>query len=508
MAVSELFQNIVGNLKTRILLIVFATIFGVASFFIVFGYFNQLANYEEAVLNQLMGVVSGLGTNLDGDQHEELMKKYPWRDDISAYGQDSDYDSLALSLSKVQEANELSSPIFTMYYDDEERIFLYAITSDTSKTIFRHKYEMYPNVLLEKMATGGKIETYDTESGEWISAFYPIKNTQGEVVGLIQADMEFGAFKEKAFDQFKTQALISFGVILLISIGIYPYVRSVLREDEQLKVELFEQKQVIEEHNQLIEERNKDLRESLNYASQIQETMLPSPKVMQNVLENSFVFYQPKEKISGDFFWVRKDGNHVYLALSDCSGHGIPGALMSMIGLSKLTSIHAHHPEFAPHEMLNKMDDEVTESLTVKSYRSSTTDSMDVGICKIDTAAKKVIFAGGQVDLYQIRNGEITEYKGDRFPIAGGDAYDKGKFNQTIIKAEAGDDFYLFSDGFADQFGGPKQKKFMNKNFKKLLIEIQGQTADEKRERLSKEFNTWKGDLEQLDDVLVIGFTL
>lgn len=499
--VKGLLQNIVGNLKTRILLIVFLTILGITSFFITFGYFNQLANYEEAVLNQLMGVVSGLGANFDGDKHQELIQKYQWRDDISAYGEDPIYDSLAKSLSEVQQANDLSSSIFTMFYDDEERIFFYAVRSDTSEVTFRHKYEMYPNILLEKMEEGGKIETYDSETGEWISAFYPMRDSSDKVVGLIQADMEFGAFKKKAFDEFKQQALISFGVILLLALGLYPYVRGILREDEEIKLELYEQKQ-------LIEERNKDLQESLNYAGQIQETMLPSPEVFQKILPSAFVFYQPKEKVSGDFYWFKRTDHQVLIALSDCSGHGIPGALMSMIGLSKLSSIHSHHPKFEPHEILNLLDKEVTESLTVKSYRTETTDSIDVGICKIDSAHKKVVFSGGQIDLYQVRNGEIIEFRGDRFPIAGGDAYEKNRFNQTIINAEEGDAFYMFSDGYSDQFGGPKQKKFLNKNFKKLLIEIHGLSATEKQARLEKDFNLWKGDLEQLDDVLVIGFTL
>ncbi|MCB9189053.1 MAG: SpoIIE family protein phosphatase [Flavobacteriales bacterium] len=507
MAVSNIVQNIVGNLKTRILLIVFLTILGITSFFTIFGYFNQLANYEEAVLNQLMGIVSGLGADFNGDQHQKLTEKYQWRDDISAWGEDPDYDALAKTLATAQHANELSSRIFTMFYDEEERIFLYAVSSDTTEFTFRHKYEMYPNILLDQMNEGGKIETYDSETGEWISAFYPIRNSNGDVVGLIQADVEFGAFKKMAFDQFKQQALISFIVILVIAGILYPYVRSVLKEDEDLKLELYEQKELIEERNQLIEERNKDLQESLNYAGQIQETMLPSKAIFNKILPNSFVFYQPKEKVSGDFYWIRKTEKHILVALSDCSGHGIPGALMSMIGLSKLTSIFNHHPEFEPHQIMNQMDIEVTESLTVKSYRTETTDSMEVGICKIDPINKKVVFAGGMVDLFVVRNGEIIEHKGDRFPVAGGDAYEKGKFDQTIIKAEEGDAFYMFSDGYADQFGGPKQKKFLNKNFKKLLLDIHGKTGNEKHELLHQEFNNWKGDLEQLDDVLVIGFT-
>lgn len=501
MEVPTILQNIVGNLKTRVLLIVFLTIFGIAAFFTIFGYFSKLSTYEEDVLNQLMGVVSGVSSSFDGDLHQELLEKYPWRDDISEFGQDPLYDQIAQSLAVTQKANGLSSKIFTMFYDEEERIFLFAVSSDTTEMIFRHKYEMYPNILLDKMNEGGKIERYDSETGEWISAFFPLKNKQGEVIGVIQADMEFSAFKKKAFDQFKTQALISLIVIILISLSIYPYVRNVLREDEELKTALFEQKQ-------LIEERNKDLQESLNYAGQVQEAMLPSSTTFEQILPNSFVFYQPKEKVSGDFYWITKEEDTVFLALSDCSGHGIPGALMSMIGLSKLTSIHTHHPDFEPHEILGQMDTEVTKSLTVKSYRSSTTDSMEVGICKVDTRNKKVIFSGGMVDLLQVRNGEIIEHKGDRFPIAGGDSYDKGKFDQTIVKGEAGDAFYLFSDGYADQFGGAKQKKFMNKNFKKLLLEIHELSSTEKQEKLTKEFNQWKGDTEQLDDVLVIGFTV
>lgn len=497
----KVLQNIVGNLKTRILLIVFLTILGITSFFIVFGYFNQLANYEEGVLNQLMGVVSGLGSEIDGDKHQDLTSKYPWRDDISSYGQDHLYDDLIKPLIETQKANNLSSKIFTMFYDEEERIFIYVLSSDTTDLIYRHKYEMYPDILLEKMNIGGEIDRYESETGEWLSSFYPIKNSKGETVGLIQADMEFGTFRKKAFDNFKTQALISFIVILVIALVLYPYVRSILREDEELKIALLEQKH-------LIEERNKDLGESLNYASQIQETMLPSQELFESLLPKSFVFYQPKEKVSGDYYWIKKLDKKVLIALSDCSGHGIPGALMSMIGLSKLTSIVDHHPAYNSNQILDELDRQVSESLTVKSYRTESTDSMEVGVCEIDLDNKKVQFSGALIDLFHISNGEIIEYKGDRFPIAGGDSFEKQPFKAIEIEVKEGDEFYLLSDGYSDQFGGPKQKKFMQKNVKNLLLELQSHSIIEKQTILASKFNEWKGELEQVDDVLVIGFTI
>lgn len=498
---NNVLQNIVGNLKTRILLIVFLTILGITSFFIVFGYFNQLANYEEGVLNQLMGIVSGLGSEINGDKHQDLQHKYLWRDDITSYGQDPLYDELSTPLIETQKANNLSSSIFTMFYDDEERIFIYLLSSDTSELIYRHKYEMYPDVLMEKMEEGGKIDRYESETGEWLSAFYPIRNSKGTVVGLVEADIDFRNFRQLAFDQFKTQALISFIIVLVIVIILYPYVRSVLREDEALKIALVEQKQQIEE-------RNKDLSESLNYASQIQETMLPGQEIFEQILPQSFVFYQPKEKVSGDYYWIKQMDNRIILALSDCSGHGIPGALMSMIGLSKLSSIVEHHPTYDCHQILEDLDRQVSESLTVKSYRTNSTDSMEVGLCMIDSNKDTLQFSGAMVDLYQIRNGAIIEHKGDRFPIAGGSSFEKTSFTLNQIEYQKGDEFYLFSDGFADQFGGPKQKKFLNKNFKQLLISISGSNAEQKRDQLTQAFNEWKGNTEQLDDVLVIGFTL
>src|SRR5690606_27552300 len=130
--------------------------------------------------------------------------------------------------------NKLTSRIFTLFYDDEERIFLFVLSSDSSQVTFRHKYEMFPDSLLINKDIGGKLNRYDSETGEWISAFYPIKNSIGQTVGLIQADVEFGDFRKRAWASFKTQALISFGVILVIALILYPYVRSVLKEDEKL----------------------------------------------------------------------------------------------------------------------------------------------------------------------------------------------------------------------------------------------------------------------------------
>jgi serine phosphatase RsbU (regulator of sigma subunit) len=421
-------------------------------------------------------------------------------DDIKELNDDSLYLEIHNPLAKAQKINELSSALYTMYYDDEERIFLYVVRSD-EYVDYRSKYEMYPDVLLEKMNEGGTIERYETENGEWLSAFYPIFDSNGEIAGVLQADIEFHQFRDMAFARYQKQGLISLAVILLLAIVLIPYVRSILKEDETIKLEILEQK------NQ-IEAKNRDLNDSVNYASKIQEAMLPETETLTDMIPNSFVFYKPRDVVSGDFYWFRETSeNVIYIAAADCTGHGIPGALMSMIGHSKLNSIVIPKSELSPGMVLDELDKSVTNSLSNKKYKTESKDGMDVGLCRIDLNTRKISYAGALLNLICINGEEITEYKSNRFPIGGGAAYQKTEFNTIEIDIQKGDQFYMYSDGFPDQFGGSKEKKYLNKNFKKLLTTLTPKSTDEKIEILGAELLKWQGEIEQIDDVLVVGLS-
>ncbi len=498
MKVSLLLKDILGNTKTRIMVLFYVSIIAITGFFIIYGYFAQLKSYEESELKRLKGIVSSLALQTNGDAHLEIIDKYLWMDGIQSIEDDSLYKSMFLPLSKAHQINNLTSHIYTMFYDDEEKVFLYIINSDSTPT-FRHKYEMYPDSLLAKMHEGGVLTRYQTESGEWLSAFHPFFDSGGNLAGLIQADIEFGQFRTLARERYTQQSLISLGVMILLTLILIPYVRRILKEDEKIKVELFEQKE-------LIEERNKNLNESIDYARNIQESLLQESSLLNELIPNSFIYYQPKEIVSGDFYWFKKcEKDIVYIAVADCTGHGVPGALMSIKGMTELDRIINKNYCGAPSEIMDEIDTSVVASLSEKTYATASQDGMNIGICKIDVAQQKLIFSGALFNLLKINNEEITEIKGSKRPIGGGASYKGLSFENIEIEINKGDHFFLCTDGYSNQFGGKSNKKYMNKNFKKLLASTVHLDDKEKITTLEKEFNEWKSSVEQIDDVLVLG---
>ena len=472
------------------------SIIGITTFFIIFGYINQLNLYEVKEYEKLQALASSLAINVDGDVHSNLMEAHPWKDDIVSIDENPQYLEIHSMLSKAHEKNNLNTALYTIVYNPDEEIFYYGVRSDTS-VYFRHQYEMFPEVLLEKMDIGGTIPRYRTENGEWLSAFFPITNSNNETVALLEADVEFGHFRDMVFNQYKTQALISLGVILLMALLLIPYARRILKQEDKVTQSILEQ-------NRVIALKNRDITDSINYARKIQESLLPHTEQIQEALPNSFVYYKPRDIVSGDFYWFKEIDGKLLLSAVDCTGHGVPGALMSMIGFSKLNEI-SHKQNANPGFILQKLDEGVREALSTKRYDHESKDGMDMALCTFDIQNKKVQFAGAFRPLVKINGDTIEEIKGNRYPIGGGSSYVKDGFTTHEFDINEGDCFYMFSDGFPDQFGGPKDKKFMNKKFKALLQEIQTLSPNEQLSRLDSALENWRGDTEQVDDVLVIG---
>jgi serine phosphatase RsbU (regulator of sigma subunit) len=496
---SNLIQKILLNVKTRMMFIIYMCIIGISAFFVTYSYFSTLELYERKELEVLYGVVSSLAFNIDGDAHQELTSKYEWRDEIKSIEQDSIYHRIHHILAHAQLKNHFNSPLFTMVYDPDEKIFYTVVKSDSSFS-YRHSYEFFPDILVDSMKVGGILPKYQNERGIWLSAFHPIHNSKGEIVALLQADLNFGNFQNEVFYHHFEESMWALAFIVLLALFLIPYVRRILKEDESLKEEIIYQKN-------LIDAKNKDLTDSVNYASKIQEAMLPDTARIQELLPDSFVFYKPRDIVSGDFYWFREKDNKMYVAAADCTGHGIPGALMSMIGHSSLNGITAGRKERTTGEVLNELDKTVTSSLDNKEYKTESKDGMDIGIVKIDLDANQLEFSGAFQNLVCINGNEIKEYKGNRFPIGGGNNYNKTDFDTQIITIQPGDQFYMYSDGFPDQFGGEKEKKYLDKNFKLFLQSLTGKSPEEKKTLLNEELLRWQGPIEQVDDILVIGLS-
>ena len=258
---------------------------------------------------------------------------------------------------------------------------------------------------------------------------------------------------------------------------------------------------------EIIRKKNKDITDSINYAKRIQQAKLPQKKEIYSALPHCFVLFKPKDIVSGDFYYFASNNDGIFIAAADCTGHGVPGALMSMIGLEKLDDAVAHSTDVS--EILKQVNKGIKISLRQSDSDESTRDGMDIALCHIDTKNRIVKYAGANRPLWIIRNGQtkFEEIKATKKAI-GGFTMENQHFDKHEIKLQQGDTFYLTTDGYADTFSGQNGKKLMAKKFKEILLDIQHMTMQEQELHLDNFIENWKSNTEQVDDILVIGVRL
>ncbi len=252
-----------------------------------------------------------------------------------------------------------------------------------------------------------------------------------------------------------------------------------------------------------IEHQNKEITDSIKYAKRIQTAILPSDNLATEILPEHFIYFTPRDIVSGDYYWMKKIGSKVIITAADCTGHGVPGAFMSMLGVSFLNEI-VNEKTTTPHEILNKLRRSVKQTLGQTGRSGEAKDGMDIAMCVLDIDNMKLQFAGAYNSLLLYRDCELIEYKADRMPI-GIHIKEKDSFTIHEIDLQKGDTFYIFSDGYPDQFGGDKGRKFKTKSFKELLLNIQKFPMDRQKNILHDKTMEWRGDIEQVDDIIVIG---
>jgi len=258
---------------------------------------------------------------------------------------------------------------------------------------------------------------------------------------------------------------------------------------------------------ELIEIKNKHIMDSIHYAKRIQNAILPPESYVKKLLPNSFILYRPKDIVSGDFYWMTKKNNLVIYAAVDCTGHGVPGAFMSIVGHNQLNYAVDVKKARNANTILDYLNEGVVETLREKGKEGKTTvkDGMDLALCIIDYKNMKLQFAGANNPLCLIRNNEIIQIKGNRLAIGGGFDDELPKFTNHEIDLQKGDVIYTFSDGYPDQFGGHDGRKFMVKKFRELLLKIHSNPIEDQEKILNDILDEWRGKEEQVDDILVIG---
>ena len=365
-----------------------------------------------------------------------------------------------------------------------------------------------------------------------IEAVYQNEKKQKEIE-LLNKDKKLQASENKKQRIIILSFLVGFFIILIFSVVISRLFLQKKKankllakqnvEINQQKEEISTQRDEIEAQRDLVTDQKnriekiyKEVTDSINYAKRIQEAVLPISDSARSVLGEHFVLFKPKDIVSGDFYWTTKRNDLLFVAVADCTGHGVPGAFMSLLGISFLTEIVSKQEITQAGFVLNILRDEIINALQqrasnnfkeISTYDLSTVkDGMDIAFICINTETMMLHFAGANNPVYIVRNKKLVELKGDKMPIAIHVQMDS--FNSHEYQIKKGDNIYLMSDGFEDQFGGAKNKKFMVKQLKELFLSISDKTMEEQKEILDKTLENWRGENEQIDDVTILGFRI
>ena len=255
---------------------------------------------------------------------------------------------------------------------------------------------------------------------------------------------------------------------------------------------------------QEIERKHQEIVDSVTYAQRIQEAILPSRQEINGAIANNLILFKPRDIVSGDFYWFSRKGDECILACVDCTGHGVPGAFMSMIGNTLLNQIVNERDIVQPDLILNELNREITSALKQDAAGSDSRDGMDISILNLNLKGNQLQYAGANRPLYFIRNNELTETKANKVAIGGHMQEEEKQFTNHVFDLQKGDTIYLSSDGYADQFS-PNDKKLMTKKFKEIVLGIQHLSMPEQEKYLDHFITDWRGNMEQTDDVLVIG---
>jgi len=309
--------------------------------------------------------------------------------------------------------------------------------------------------------------------------------------------------------------ILSAILFMLAIMGFFRYRTAALRQrQKELEDTVTERTAEVVQQKELVEEKQKEIVDSINYAKRIQLSILPPKDEMKEALRDHFVLYKPKDIVSGDFYWMvqtkhsQSETPLSVVAAVDCTGHGVPGALMSIISNTLLNQTTKNPGINSPAEALNYMNNELPKNLKAQQKGEIIRDGMDIVMCSFDFDKSKVDFAGANNSLYVFSENELKEIKPDKQSISGSTDDVKKPFTNHSLSLEKGDVVYLITDGYADQFGGPKGKKFKYKQLEQILVEIHALPMEEQKQILDQRFEDWRGSLEQVDDVTFIGIRL
>jgi len=405
-------------------------------------------------------------------------------------------DNLNKAYSFILKAKELSDNTDNIEYKstvEQNLADYFQKKKDFKKALFHYQNHINLKDSVLTLETSKQINrlaaVYENERNELeIQNLEKDQKLQQALISKNESKIKQQEITQKQEKMFRIGLFIGIALLIVIAIIIFIGSRNKTKAND-----------LISHQKEIVEEKNSEILASINYAKRIQAAILPPSKIVKEYLPHSFILYKPKDIVAGDFYWLEHKDNKILFAAADCTGHGVPGAMVSVICNNALNRSVREHGLTDPGEILNR-----TREIVIQEFEKSdedVKDGMDIAICSLEGDCLK--YAGAHNPLWIVRNGELIETKANKQPI--------GKFDKTLpysthtFKLIKNDSFYIFSDGYVDQFGGVKGKKFKAKAFRELLLSIQNKPMEEQRIILDNTFETWRGDLEQIDDICVIG---
>ncbi|MEN8202621.1 MAG: tetratricopeptide repeat protein [Bacteroidota bacterium] len=457
--------------------------------------FRQIKDYKRALIYQKRAYEIAV----------ELDDEYGIFNCMAGFGQTykllGEYDT---ALEYFKRSEELAERVGS-------KVFLSGLYSGISSTYaHQNNYQKAYEYLRKYSALNDTILTTEKVNAIQRIKEFDVDKKQKEITVLTQ-EAEIQSLKAKRQQAVRNSFIIGFIVmVILVWVILLNFLqkRKANRKIVEQNVEILEANEELKVLNEAINKQNHEIIDSISYAERIQAAMLPPETYITELLNENFIFYKPRDIVSGDFYWIKHVNQFTILLAADCTGHGVPGALMSMLGISYLNEIVQRREITQANQVLIELRKQIKLSLRQHGQPDEAKDGIDLALCVLDLRNMKMQYSGANNPLYLIRDvddvPELKEIKADRMPIGYYHGKDKA-FTNHDIQLEIGDTFYIFSDGFIDQKGGKDNKKFMSKKFKNLLLEIHDQPMYDQKDILNKTLINWMGTNSQMDDVLVIG---
>lgn len=473
----------------RILIVLYGTLLVLCAALIGTAHWYELQGQRDDSMARLATVATGLADQIPVRHAPLLLEKYGSPGLIIKNTQDARYFVVHEQLRKAVERNGLEEPVLLVVKDEQGHAVIVATSEE--KPRFREPYPEAEQVLA-RFSTGGRINS--PEAG--LMAIEPLIDPQiGEATATVIVRQAITSAEAGAWSALWRNIGIALALFLVAGIVLF---RSVGRWVQRSEAD-----------NLALSTRQMDITDSIAYAGKIQRALVPPPSAYNELFDDAFIIDRPKDMVSGDFHWCHRIGpDECFVAAADCTGHGLPGAMMAAIGCSLLNEIVPAHSEKDPAELLTLINARLVASLHQQGQKRGAGDGMDIALCRIDRHQREILFAGAFRPLYWLHNGQLTVINGDRKPVGGAHHELERNFTCHKLAYSPGDRIYLFSDGYVDQFGGPERKRFMAARLHQLIEANQAEPMPRQAELLEQAFLDWKGAEEQVDDVSMLGLAV